>query len=162
MWRRIGALLGAVSITAAIYGVAYLRHQDSENWKRLEAQALRFEPPSGWIYVGRVKAGSYACWMSCDSPTITIVYRTTATVRSGCDQALVAVAAQVGRAKADPLATGCGWQAHAPPGGGPAFVTGGAQSPSGLGGPNAPPWTHKIPPTGNGTLVWVQFAAGSD
>jgi hypothetical protein len=122
MLRRIGVLLGAVLITAAIYGVAYLRHEDSENWKRLEAQALRFEPP-----------------------TITIVYRTTAAVRAGCDQILVAVAAQVGRAKSDALATGCGRQAHAP-----------------LGGTNAPSRTHKIPPTGNGTLVWVQFNADSD
>jgi hypothetical protein len=161
-WRRVGALLLAVLVTAAIYGIAYLRHQDSENWNRLETQAAQFKAPTGWTSIGHVKAGSYACWIACDAATVTVVYSTIGTPQAGCEQVLVAVAAQVGKTKPDPIANGCGWQAHAPAGGGPAYVTAGAQPANALLGPLAPPWTHKLRPTGSGTLVWIVFSAESD
>lgn len=160
--RRVGSLIGAVVLAAAVGVIAYAWRQNSQTWDGLRKQAERFEPPTGWTSIGQAKQGSGGCFISCDSPRVTIVYRTTANAKAGCEQIRAAVERQVGPVTTQPYWGWCGWRAHASAVGGRAFVTAGAEPASVLRGEFAPFWTRRIPPTGNGTLVWVEFNSGLD
>lgn len=159
--KRTTWVLAAAVLATGIGYVAYVWHDNSEMWKRVRSEATHFNPPSGWTSVGRVQEGSGGCIISCDSPRVTLVYRTTSNASVACNQARAAVVEQVGRTPSDPYSAWCGWQAHIPSSH-RAYVTAGAEFVSALQGRSAPSWTRKIRPNGDGTLVWVEFNSGLD
>jgi hypothetical protein len=156
---RVVMLFGAVVLVLALGLVGYFWHQNGDAWHRIRSRASQFNPPPEWTLIGKAQEGSQACIVSCDSPRVTLVYRTTAGPLDACDEARAAIDAQIGPAPIDARG-GCGWQAHIPSGG-RAYVVAGAEPASELRGV-APSWTAKIPPTGDGTLVWLEFNSGLD
>jgi hypothetical protein len=154
--RRIMLLVGALVGIIVMGLVAFAWRQNADSWHQLRSQASHFQPPPGWTLVGKAQEGSGACFISCDSPRITAVYRTTDPPGDACSSVRRAVEAQVGPAPSDQYDAWCGWRAPIPSGG---HVVAGAQLASVLRGPYSPSWTTKFAPTGDGTLVWVVFSS---
>jgi hypothetical protein len=164
----VGSLTLAALIAAVIGVVAYGWYQNSRTWDRLRSQATAFKPPSGFVAIGQVHQGSGDCFISCDSPRVTVVYRTSSTSEVACDELRSAVALQIGSVAADSSPPSdepspwCAWRARAASVGDRAYVFGGAETANALRGEFAPRWTDKLLPTGTDMIVWIEFNSGLD
>src|SRR5437899_2615221 len=109
--KRVRRLCGATALVVVVAVCGYSWYGNHTAWNHIRSQANRFSPPAQWTPVGKAQEGSGACVISCDSPRVTLVYRTSAKPLDACDEARAAVAAQIGPAPFD--ANGwCGWQAR--------------------------------------------------
>ncbi len=166
----------------AIGAFAYRWHQATQQWNELRRAANNFRAPHGWTALGRVQEGSQGCFISCDSPRVTLVYRTNDEFVVACTRLRVSVERQVGpatvttsqlptdsSAQVGPTTTSiaqtpepeiwCPWRARAPGLGGRGYVVGGAGR---LDATIGPRWTDKLRPSGSGIYAWIEFNSGLD
>ena len=127
-------------------------------------QRLRGSPRRRTGRRSAARQGSAGCFVSCDSPRVTLVYRTDAPPAEACEEARQAVESEIGPTIDDPdLAGWCGWSTAVPEVDDRAFVMAGADDATALrrdlGGGD---WRTLVPPAGTGTIVWVEFDSGLD
>lgn len=101
-WAALVIALVVVGLGALI--VWYLRSEDV--WPELRHSEAEFHPPSGFTNLSVIEAGSQGCFISCDSPRIALVMKTSLPRDEACAllyNAAQAVGQNVGRT--DPAST---------------------------------------------------------
>ena len=102
-----------VGLPLAVAG--WVRYQSSSTWSSIRDTSNRIATPSGWRRIGTYETGSTNCVISCDSPTVNVLYQANVDHDTAC-RLIRASVAKVGQIQAVPqeYPDYCGWYSPYP------------------------------------------------
>ena len=81
---RVAVVLGLLLLLGIAAVPATIGWSTHRMWSNLRDDARTIETPDGWTRLGVIEEGSAGCFISCDSPRVTVVFRTAETAKKAC------------------------------------------------------------------------------